>query len=418
MKISTLTLFLSTGVCLPASVPPGEPLTLAAALAAALQNNPSLQAYAFESRVAEARVLQAGIRPNPELAVGVDNFLGTGALSGVKGLETTLQLSQLIDLGGNRARRVETAESERALVGVDYETKRIDVLAEVARRFIEAVADTERLATARRARELGEQTVAAVRQRVEAAVSSPLDLHKVRTALARLQIDEEHAEHELAAHRQSLAAVLGEIEPAFGLTPADLLQLPVVPEFAVLAARLEKSPVLARFAVEARWREAQARLAQSLRRSGLRVSGGLRRVENTDDFGFVAGISLPLSVRDQQQGALREARERQAQLAASTEALRLEMRATLFDVYQEILHARTALTQLQQEVIPLASETLALADQGYRIGRFSLPELLEAQQSLIELQARVVAYATTFHLHVIEIERLLGAPLSGDADRP
>lgn len=417
MKIFPPALFLFTGACLSASAPPGEPLTLAAALATALQNNPALQAYAFEPRVAEARVLQAGIRPNPELAVGVDNFLGTGALSGVRGLETTLQLSQLIDLGGNRARRVETAESERALVGVDYETRRIDVLAEVARRFIEAVADTELLATARRAHELGEQTVAAVRQRVEAAVSSPLDLHKARTALARLQIDEEHAEHELAAHRLSLAAVLGEAEPAFGPTQADLLRLPAVPEFAVLAARLEQSPALTRFSVEARWREAQVRLVQSLRRSGLQVTGGLRRVENTDDFGFVAGLYIPLPVRDQQAGALREARERQAQLAASTEAQRLEMRATLFDVYQEMLHARTALTQLQQEVIPLAGETLALADQGYRIGRFSLVELLEAQHSLIELQARVVAYATTFHLHVIEIERLLGAPLAGETNR-
>lgn len=394
-----------------------DPISLNDALVRALLKNPSLQAYAFESRVAEARILQAGIRPNPELSVGAENFLGTGALSGVKGLETTLQLSQVIDLGGSRARRIEAAEGERALSDADYETKRVDVLAEVARRFIEAVADAERLTSARRARELGEQTVAAVRQRVDAAVISPLDLHKARTALARLQIDEEHAEHELASHRQSLAAVLGEAEPMFGPTRADLLRLPVVPEFAELAVRLEKSPVLARFSVEARWREAQVRLARSLRRSGTRVSGGLRRVEGTDDFGFVAGISTPLPVRDQQEGTIREARERQAQLNASTEALRLEMRATLFDVYQEMLHARTALTQLQQEVIPLADETLALAGQGYRNGRFTLLELLDAQKSLIELRGQVVAYATTFHLHVIEIERLLGAPLQVDTTR-
>lgn len=92
----------------------GDPLTLSEALAIALLKNPSLQAYAFESRVAEARVLQAGIRPNPELAVGVENFLGTGALSGVKGLETTLQLSQIIDLGGSLTRRVETSASAPA----------------------------------------------------------------------------------------------------------------------------------------------------------------------------------------------------------------------------------------------------------------------------------------------------------------
>lgn len=390
---------------------------MAVALATALQNNPSLQAYAFEARVAEARVLQAGIRPNPELVVGVEDFLGTGALSGVRGLETTLQLSQVIDLGGSRARRVETAERERALVGADYETKRLEVLAEVARRFTLAAADAEQLAAARRAREIGEQTVATVRMRVEAAVVSPMELNQARTALALLQIEEEHAEHEMAACRQSLAAVLGAAEPGFGPIRADLLKLPDVSEFTALAARLEKSPVLARFAVEARWREAQARLAQSLRRSGLRVSGGLRRVENTDDFGLVAGISLPLPVRDQQQGALREARERRAQLEVAAEAQRLEMRATLFAVYQEMLHARTALTQLQREVIPMAEETLALADQGYRTGRFSLLELLDAQKSLIELRTQVVTNATIFHLHVIDLERLLGAPLQPDAPR-
>ena len=93
------------------------------------------------------------------------------------------------------------------------------------------------------------------------------------------------------------------------------------------------------------------------------------------------------------------------------------MRATLFDVYQEMLHARTALTQLRQKVIPIAEETLALTEQGYRKGRFPLLELLDAQQSLIALRVQVVANATAFHLHVIEIERLLGAPLHQDAPR-
>jgi cobalt-zinc-cadmium efflux system outer membrane protein len=389
-----------------------EPLTLPQALATALQDSPALQAYAFEPRLAEARTIQARVKPNPELSVGFENFLGTGALSGVKGLETTLQLSQLIDLAGSRTRQVETATAERALAEFDYEAKRVEVLAEVARRFSEAVADAERLTLARQARELGEQTLAGVRSRLEAAKASPLDLNKARTALALLQIEEEHAEHELLVCRQSLAAALGKSEPNFSEARANLLLLPVVPEFAVLATRLEKSPVLARHAVEARWREAQVRLAESLRRTGPRIHAGVRRVEATDDFGVVAGVSIPLGIRDQSTGHVREARERRAQLDASTEAARFEMRATLFEVYQEMLHARTALTQLQQEVIPAAAETLTLAKKGYGEGRYSLLELLDAQKSLVQLQRDVVTNAATYHLHVIEIERLLGAPLS------
>ena len=395
-----------------------EPFPLQRALAQALLKNPSLQAFAFESRVAEARRLQAGARANPELGVDVENGLGTGALSGTRSLETTLQLSQLIDLSGTRARRVEVAEEERALAQSDYEAKRLEVLAEVAKRFIEATADAERLANARRARELGEQMVSIVRERVVAAVLPPIELNKARTALARLQIDEEHAEHEFIACRQSLAAVLGEEEPTFGLIRGDLFTLPHVPEFAVLAKALEQSPTLARFPLETKWRDAQLRLAQSLRRSGARISAGVRRVEATDDIGFVAGFSIPLGTRDQQAGQIREARERRNQIDFSSEAMRLEMRTTLFQVYQEMNHARVALTQLQQEVIPQAEETQTLADQGYRAGRYSLIDLLDAQKSVLELRREAVAYAAAFHLHLIEIERLLGAPIGGRGTTP
>lgn len=416
-KFSLLSVTCGLAVLVPRATA-AEPLTLSEALATALQKNPTLKVHSFGTRIAEARILQAGLKPNPELSVQAENFLGTGALSGVKGLETTLQLSQVIDLAGSRSRRIETATASRELADADYETQRINVFAEVARRFTETAVDAQRLATAREARELAEKTVAAARVQVEAAKASPLELNKARTALALLEIEEEHAEHELAVCRQSLAAALGETEPSFGEIRADIYTLPTVPEFSLLVAQLEKSPVLARYAVESRWHEAQVRLAQSLRRSGPILSAGLRRVEATDDFGFVAGISLPLPLRDQTQGTVREARELRSQAEASGEATRLELRATLFAVYQEMLHARTALTQLKQKIIPTAEETLTLADRGYRAGRFSLLELLDAQKSLIELRGAVVANAAAFHLHVIEIERLIGAPLSANSTRP
>lgn len=387
------------------------PLTLSAALGIALENNPTLKVHAIGPRLAEARILQAGLRPNPELALEFENVLGTGQLSGVKGLETTLQLSQVIDLAGSRERRVDTAQAAAELAATDYERQRIDVFAEVARRFIEAAADTARLELANEAHQLAEQTLEAVQTRVEAAKASPLELLRARTALAMSEIEREHAEHELAVCRQSLAAMLGASEPNFGEVSADLLVLPPIEEFAGLARRVENSPRLARYGQEARWYEAQARLALSLRRSDLRVTGGVRRVETTDDWALVAGVSLPLMMRDQTQGTVREARALRDQTAAAAESARLELRATLFEVYQEMLHAETALAQLRGQVLPDAEQTLMLSQQAYREGRFSLLELIEAQQALIAFRRAVVANAAAYHLHVIEIERLLGAPL-------
>jgi cobalt-zinc-cadmium efflux system outer membrane protein len=391
--------------------PPGDPLSLASALSIALTNSPVLKAYGYEARVAEAQILQAGIRPNPEISLGVENFLGTGAMSGVKGLETTLQLSQVIDLGGSISQRVATAQSARTLANADYEINRLDVLAEVGRRYIEAAADDAKLISARQAREVGESAVSAVQKRVDAALSSPIDLYKARTALGLLQIREEHAEHELIAHRRHLAAALGQSIDDFGPIRANLLHLPEVPEFESLAIRLENSPVLARYSAEARWRTAQIGLAQSLRRAGATFSGGLKRNEASDSFGLVAGISIPLAVREANVGNIREARERRDQTKAASEARRLELQATLFEVYQEMIHARTVVTILTQDLIPAAQQTLDLANAGYSQGRFSILDLLDAQKSLLELKQMLITSATTFHLHLIEIERLLGAPV-------
>src|SRR5262245_24761302 len=87
-----------------------ESLALADALARALRDNPELRVFPYRQRAAEAEALQAGLRPNPELEVEFENFAGTGKLHGIDELETTLSLSQLVELGGKRQRRVERAE--------------------------------------------------------------------------------------------------------------------------------------------------------------------------------------------------------------------------------------------------------------------------------------------------------------------
>jgi cobalt-zinc-cadmium efflux system outer membrane protein len=419
MKWSLLFLFLVGSLPLLASTdtdpPSGDPITLSTALALALENNPTLKAHALGPRVAEARVLQAGFRPNPELAVEVENFLGTGRYSGIDSLETTLQLSQLVDLGGTIDRRVESASAQREVALAAYESQRVDVFAEVARRYVEIVAEQELLANARAARELGEQALAAIEARAEAAQASRLEINQAKAVLEQLRIEEEHAEHELASCRQSLAAALGDTTPHFGVAQADLLKLPEVPDFEVLAARLESSPTLARLGAEDRWQQARLHLARSLARSPAVFSAGLRRTEVSDDFGFVAGFSMPLPVRDPSTGAVREAEVQRELTAAEVEVARLELRATLFEVYQEMVHAHTAITSLQQVLLPTAEESLALVREGYEHGRYSLLELRVAQQALVAHRTELVHQATAYQLHVIEIERLLGGPLSADS---
>ena len=77
-------------------------LTLADALRAAAASNPALRGAPFELQALEGRRQQAAVRPNPELELEFENFAGSGDMSGTEALESTLALSQLIELGGKR----------------------------------------------------------------------------------------------------------------------------------------------------------------------------------------------------------------------------------------------------------------------------------------------------------------------------
>ena len=70
------------------SAPPRGVITLRDALAAALLGNPQLSAVADGIRIEEARVLQAGVLPNPELRANVDNFAGGGVNRGFDASES------------------------------------------------------------------------------------------------------------------------------------------------------------------------------------------------------------------------------------------------------------------------------------------------------------------------------------------
>jgi len=78
-------------------------LTLPRALQEAAKASPRLAVADRNIGMADGRRQQANTLPNPSVGFEVDNF-APGPTNNVGGAETTLMLSQLIELGGKRAR--------------------------------------------------------------------------------------------------------------------------------------------------------------------------------------------------------------------------------------------------------------------------------------------------------------------------
>jgi len=397
------------------SVPTSEPtgtLTLADAIAAALGRNPDLALAAYELRAAEARTLQAGLRPNPEISLEAQGFLGSGIARDADEKQATLTLSQVLELGDKRARRVDVAQSNRTVLGVDQQTRELDVLAEVTRRFIEVIADQEQIACSKGALALAQRTEKAIAARVQAARTPEAELSRARIAVTRARIEVRQAQSVLAAARRNLAAMWGGADARFDKGRADLYALPPLESFESLRQLLDRNPDFVRFASETRLREAELRLAQAQSRPNLTLSAGIRRFQSTGDVGWVAGFSMPVPLSDRNQGATAEARVRREQTQAGEHATRIRAQAQLFALYQQVQTGREQLAILRQEALPQAQAALDQTQFGYDRGRFSYLELASAQQDLLALQITVIQVAADIHRLTAQIERLTGEPVA------
>ena len=410
--VSALMLSLPTAAAEPTGL--GDALSLQRAVANALAKNPELQTSTYALRAADARTTQAGLGPNPELSVQLEDFAGTGRVRDFDAAQVTFALSQVIELGSKRERRVDAAQKAQGLLAVEVQARQLDVLAEVTRRFIHVAADQQQIALTHRATELAGKTVAEVEKRIKAAKSPEVELHRARIALTRAQIEEEHAEHELLASRRKLAAMWGDTEARFAPVSADLYALPTLGDFDALQTRLASNPDFTRFASEERLRDAEVRLAQSRRAPNIQVGAGIRRLQATQDEAFVLSLSIPLMIRDRNQGGIAEAEARRNSVSAEKQAAFIRAQAQLFELYQELRHSITQAKLLSGDVLPRMEQVLKGTEYAYQRGRYSYLEWVDAQRDLLDTRRSLIEAAANAHRYLAEIERLTGEPLATD----
>ncbi len=210
------------------------------ALAQALMNSPGLAAFSWEVRASEAAAVQAGLFPNPEIGVEMENFGGLGEFEGLDGSETTFRLSQLIELGGKRSGRARVAALDRNLAGWDYESKRLEVVSGVTKAFVDVLAAQERLVLTEELADLADEVFNVVRERVRHGKVSPVEEAKAGVVLATSRIEMEKAGRELEATRRRLAATWGSSSPAFESVSGELDVIETIPPTETVARHVSR----------------------------------------------------------------------------------------------------------------------------------------------------------------------------------
>ena len=383
-------------------------LTLPQAAAFVLERNPHLQSAQFGRNAAAAQLSAAAMKPQWSVSMDVEDFLGTGPLSGFDGSQSTLRLSRIFQSEDSRSGRIAVASAIGGQVDNLFEAERLDALTLLAKRFVNVVYEQETLRLSKQSVKVWEaaRALALTRERAGAAPAVDRLRTEIRVANARLAV--ENAEHELKAARMLLAATWGSSTPDFGRAGGSLCRLSDLPAYEVLAARITQNPDLLRFASEQRLQAAEAQLANARQRPDWSLSAGVRHNALIDEQSVVFSVSVPLGSKARAEPSRRRADALASQSALQEEAFELQVQATLYDVYQEVLHTVHEVEVFDNELLPKARAIRNEIEEGYSVGRVPHTALLSAESELLAAAGARLDASADHHRLLIDIERLTG----------
>jgi len=383
-------------------------ISLKDAISTALVRNPDLMAFSIEIRAQEAQMIQAGLFPNPEFQFQSEDFGGSGTRQGFDLSETTVQLSQLIELGGKRSKRKMIASLDRDLAGWDYRSKRADILTRVTKAFIDVLADQKRVTLKKEMVELAAKVLQTVSARVKAGKVSPIEETRAGVAFSANQIALQQAKRRLEGSRKQLATSWGDKTALFDRAKGRLEVLAPVPSIEALERLISRNPDIARWATEMEQRNASLALAKAKKIPDPTVSLGGKHYSDLGENAFMFSISIPIPIFDRNQGGISKARERVAKAREERQAAKLRGFWDLAEAYRSLSSAYSEALGLQTQVLPGATAAFKALRKGYRQGKFDYLSLLDAQRTLFEARAQYIEALGVYHKGIAEVERLIG----------
>ncbi len=386
-------------------------LTLRQALQQAANASPRVEVADRNIGMAEGRRQQANKLPNPTIGFEADNF-APGNSTNVGGVETTLMLSQLIELGGKRDARVSAALGDYDTTRWEREAGRLELLSETTIAFVNALSEQRRIQVIdRQAAALG-RLVPLMQRRVEAGASPPSDATRTQAAAGLVKLEGERAQLALVVARHQLASLMGRDTPEFTSVSGDFGRvLPPVPLPSLIRA-IDDNPQLMRWTAIRAQRDGELLIARLKPIPDVTAGVGWRYYSDNGESAIRLGVSIPIPVFDRNRGGIREAQENAQKAHAERAVSRLTLIAVVAKAHATANSQLRQLDLLHRSVLPQARQTLATIESGYEQGRFTVLEILDAYRTVADAELMEHDALASFHTAVATIEGLTATPVT------
>jgi cobalt-zinc-cadmium efflux system outer membrane protein len=338
----------------PAVAEPELQLSVDQILQFTVENHPRLRARQHEVAMAEARLITAGLLPNPRLVLDSDTPVNEGEGSQLSG-----RLTYEIPTAGKRRKREAVAQAGIARARYALTREAETVLLDAADAALEVLYYQELAELQARLSQLAEQRAQLERSRFEAQAATFADKTEADADAAQAELQRRDTLARLDVARAGLARAAAFCPPRMIRVEGQLAfePLPELPVETVLAAAESARPEIF---------EARAALAESQREYALAQADAFpdltigprysdRLGTGNDDVG--ARIDFDVPIFDRNQGGICESAARTWVSRSELDDAELDTLGDVAAAYVELVSLQSRLAYYQSRVLPLAEQT-------------------------------------------------------------
>ena len=361
------------------------PLTIDQAVAEAIAHNLSIAVERYNVASASARLVTAGLRPNPVLTASAMLPDATIYDSNVNPKEGIVRGDFLLERGGKRDRRIEVAQEARAVTDLQLQNTTRTLILGVQSAFIDVQQARADLALARESLNAFNSIVAINTERVRSGDLAAVELARSRLAMLQLQNDVRTRDAKLAVATHRLRALLGRSDTTPIDTAGEMRRDAAPATLDALQQRaFELRPDLKALEHDQARSTADVRLQSAQGKVDLTLSAEYHRqmAPNSltgNEWGLF--VSAPLPIFNRNQGEAERARQDAMQATARVLALQHDITSELRSAWDQLAATRDLVDTIEQQMLTQARDVRDTTDYSYRRGEASFIELLDAQRT-------------------------------------
>jgi cobalt-zinc-cadmium efflux system outer membrane protein len=392
--------------------PARRPITISDAVSIFLQQNLQLVAARYDIDTAEAEKLTARLRPNPQLSVSTADLpLGlTGPL--IKEQTYSYGISQTVELGGKRRKRIDAAAANSDLAQGQFQTVVWQLTNDLKRKFYTVLLAESLLKLTQENQKTFAETIKQTTELYKVGEISGLELKRLEVEKLKFDTDVANSERDYEVAVRDLRVTLGGDYRAMDIDVAGTLDYQPY-EFSLAELRdkaLAARPDLKAAQLSERAADASIRLQNAQRIPDVTLGAGVDQVpQGTSTYSFGVGITLPVFDRNQGERAKalieRSRAQNQQQFIANQLLGDVDKALVAFELQKRRVELyRTG-------VLTKVDEIQNLTEFALKAGESSTIELLDAIRTRRETLASYYQTLFDYKVSLLDLELVTATPL-------